>query len=107
MNEIDMKVPLTPGMAAIIRAKFPSPALLRTCLLEAHRFDGNEALSVGLVDELADSDKVVPAAIALAERWAPKAQAGVVMTMMKEEMFPETVRILKDGGIGHVAAFKL
>ncbi|KAI9596141.1 ClpP/crotonase-like domain-containing protein [Syncephalis fuscata] len=104
MNEIDMKAPLTPGMASIIRVKFPHPALLRSCLLEAHRFSAAEALKVGLIDETAEADNVVPAAIALAERWAPKAQAGKAMTMIKEETFPDAVRALSEGGLGHVAA---
>ncbi|RKP23473.1 enoyl-CoA hydratase/isomerase [Syncephalis pseudoplumigaleata] len=105
LNEIDMPAPLTPGMLAVVRAKFPDPASLRNCLLQAHRFGATEALKLGLVDAIAEADKVLPTAIALAEQWSPKAKAGAVMTMIKEEMYQDTVHALREGGLGHVGSF--
>jgi enoyl-CoA hydratase/carnithine racemase len=105
MNEIDMKVPFTPGMVAVLRAKFPSPASFRSCILEGHRFSAAEALKIGLIDQIAEADKLLPTAIALAEQWGPKAQAGPVMTMLKKEMYENAVRALKEGGLGHVGIF--
>ncbi|RKP05622.1 ClpP/crotonase-like domain-containing protein [Thamnocephalis sphaerospora] len=106
MNEIDMKVPLTPGMVSIVRAKFPSPKLVHACLLEAHRFDAKQALATGLIDQVAEPEKVVDTAVALAEHWAPKGRAGPVMSMIKSDVYPDAVRALTSGGLGHVATFK-
>ncbi|KAI8053856.1 ClpP/crotonase-like domain-containing protein, partial [Syncephalis plumigaleata] len=90
---IDMKVPCTPGMVAILRAKFPTP--------QARKFNATEALKIGIIDQVAEADKVLPTAIALAEQWAPKAQAGPVMTMLKTDMYQDAVHALKEGGLGH------
>jgi enoyl-CoA hydratase/carnithine racemase len=101
-----MKVPLSPGMAAIVRSKLATPRLIRACLFEAHRFTAKEALEAGMIDEAVAEEHVLDTAIALAEKWAPYAPAGPAMSMIKEEMYPEAVQALTHGGIGHIAKIK-
>jgi enoyl-CoA hydratase/carnithine racemase len=107
MNEIEMPAPLTPGMAAIIRSKFDRPAMLRNCLLEAHRFAGKEAVETGLVDAAVSTDKVLDTAIEIAEARAKFARAGPVMAMMKRDMYPEVVAALTSSDLGSARILKL
>ncbi|CAO3671283.1 unnamed protein product [Umbelopsis ramanniana] len=90
MNEVDLPAPLAPGMAAILREKM-APHVYRDMILQGHRFTAKQALETHLVDEIAEADKVLPAAKALALKWAPKAKAGVVYKQLKDEMFINVV----------------
>jgi Delta3-Delta2-enoyl-CoA isomerase len=77
-------------MAAILREKM-APHVYRDMILQGYRFTAKEAVEAHLVDEIAEADKVLPAAKALALKWAPKAKAGVVYKQLKDEMFTDVV----------------
>lgn len=60
--EVDINIPFTPGMAALIQAKL-SPRAAITAMATGHRYGGPEALAVGLVDGTAPEGEIVAAAI--------------------------------------------
>jgi enoyl-CoA hydratase/carnithine racemase len=60
--EVDIHIPFTPGMAALIQAKLP-PQTAVTAMTTGHRYGGPEALTAALVDETAPEAGVVDAAI--------------------------------------------
>ncbi|MFJ2662883.1 enoyl-CoA hydratase/isomerase family protein [Nocardia fluminea] len=60
--EVDINIPFTPGMAALIQAKLSSRAAV-TAMTTGHRFSGPDALAVGLVDATAPDAEVLPAAV--------------------------------------------
>ncbi|MFI6569838.1 enoyl-CoA hydratase-related protein [Nocardia fluminea] len=60
--EVDINIPFTPGMAALIQAKLSSPAAV-TAMTTGHRFSGPDALAAGLVDATAPDAEVLPAAV--------------------------------------------
>ncbi len=62
LNEAQIGLPLTRQMAAAVLGRLPQRAAL-DAMLTARRFSGPEALDAGIVDELADEDEVLPAAI--------------------------------------------
>ena len=65
LPEIDIDMPFTPGMNALITSKLvPSTASL--AMTTGYRFPGPEALERGIVDHLADEDEVNETAIGLA-----------------------------------------
>lgn len=64
-----------PGVGILPRLKL-QPQVARKVLLEGHRFTGQEALEDRLVDAIAEPDKMMGAALELANKWAPKAKAG-------------------------------
>ena len=51
LNELELGMPLRPGMMAVFRNKLPATTL-RKPVLEAYRYKAAEALAEGLVDHL-------------------------------------------------------
>lgn len=60
--EVDINIPFTPGMAALIQAKL-SPQTAVTAMTTGHRFGGPEALAAGLVDATAAEAEVLTSAV--------------------------------------------
>ncbi len=69
--EADIRMPFSPGMAALIQAKL-TPAAARDAMLTARRYPGPEAEAAGLVDVTADEDAVVAKAVEIAAGLADK-----------------------------------
>lgn len=61
--EVDIRIPFTAGMAALIQAKL-LPQTAVTAMTTGHRYGGQEALAAALVDEVAAEAEVVNAAVA-------------------------------------------
>lgn len=60
--EVDINIPFTPGMAALIQAKL-SPQTAVTSMTTGHRYGGAEALTSGIVDDTASESDLVDAAV--------------------------------------------
>lgn len=60
--EVDINIPFTPGMAALIQAKL-TPRAAITAMTTGHRFAGPAALDAGLVDHTADEADLLATAI--------------------------------------------
>lgn len=65
------------GIGSLPRLKL-SPGVARKMLLEAHKWTGKEALADGIVDVVAEPERMFEVAMELAEKWAPKAKMGYV-----------------------------
>ncbi len=62
--EADIRIPFTPGMAALIQAKLTPQAAVAS-MTTGRRFGGDDAVSLGLVDAVAAEDAVTRAAVDL------------------------------------------
>ncbi|MDX1889660.1 enoyl-CoA hydratase-related protein [Mycolicibacterium sp. 050158] len=62
--EVDIRIPFTPGMAALIQAKL-TPAAAVASMTTGRRFGGAEALRLGLVDATAEESSVTADAVGL------------------------------------------
>ncbi|MEV0366144.1 enoyl-CoA hydratase/isomerase family protein [Nocardia fusca] len=60
--EVDINIPFTPGMAALIQAKLGPQAAI-TAMTTGHRFGGPQALTAGLVDGTAAADRILDSAV--------------------------------------------
>ncbi|WP_280241106.1 enoyl-CoA hydratase/isomerase family protein [Nocardia abscessus] len=60
--EVDINIPFTPGMAALIQAKLNSQAAV-TAMTTGHRFGGPDALTAGLVDATASEAELLTTAV--------------------------------------------
>jgi Delta3-Delta2-enoyl-CoA isomerase len=69
--EVDIRIPFTPGMAALIQAKL-TPAAAVTAMTTGRRYGGPEALAAGLVDLAVSEAEVVTNAIDLVRPLASK-----------------------------------
>jgi Delta3-Delta2-enoyl-CoA isomerase len=71
LPEVDLGLPLTPAMYAVVAAHVPRQALHDSCL-SGRRYSGPEALAAGIVDEVAAEADVVDRAVARAAELADK-----------------------------------
>jgi enoyl-CoA hydratase/carnithine racemase len=65
--EVDIRIPFTPGMAALIQAKLTPQAAVAS-MTTGRRFGGDDAASLGIVDALAGEGEVTAAAVDLLRR---------------------------------------
>jgi enoyl-CoA hydratase len=105
LNEVKVGVPLPWSVTRLLRASVPPQALGRIALL-GRNFEGDEAVAVGLADELADADGFEAAcrarldefidkdarALAATKAWL---REGVLAEMMAQER--ERLPVFLDG----------
>lgn len=82
-----------PGIGALPRLKL-RPQIARKMLLEAHKWTGKEAYEDGIVDEIADPEEMLDAAIKLAEKWKSKSKMGVY-ALLRTELWGEALEKFK------------
>ncbi|RYP05707.1 hypothetical protein DL764_003632 [Monosporascus ibericus] len=93
LNEIEFGMPLMAPMSSIFRIKL-APQVYRQLVLEAHRFDGKEALSAGLVDAVGDLHALLDF---VRDKGLVKKSATGVYGLLKAEMYRESVALLESG----------
>jgi enoyl-CoA hydratase/carnithine racemase len=94
LPEIDIKLPLAPGMLALIQAKVDA-SNSRDLILRGLRIGGEEAVQRRVADETVTADQVVARAIALAEPLASKDRA--TYGALKRAMYGEAIALLEKG----------
>ncbi len=91
LPEVDLKIPLTAGMNALMVAKLPTVAA-HEVLVTGRRFGGEAAAAMGIVHEAVDEDDVLPKAIAIAGELAPK--SSPTMGAIKQRLYAEAIELL-------------
>ncbi len=89
LPEVDLGIALTDPMYALVSARLPRPTTSEA-LLTGRRFPGPEALTKGLVDELAPEPQVLERAVQHAAQYAGKNRH--VITTHKRQMFGAAAR---------------
>jgi enoyl-CoA hydratase/carnithine racemase len=92
--EVDIRIPFTTGMAALIQAKL-TPASAVASMTTGRRFGGPDALALALVDATAAEDAVTDAAVGLVAPLGGK-DAGT-LGAIKNTMFAPAVAALAAG----------
>ena len=90
--EADINIPFTPGMAALIQGKL-TPAAAVASMTTGRRFGGADALSFGLVDEIAAEGDVVKVASERVAALAGKDRG--TLGAIKATMFAPAVTALR------------
>jgi enoyl-CoA hydratase/carnithine racemase len=91
--EVDIGIPFTPGMAALIQARL-SKKTAHESMTTGKRYGGTEALAAGIVDAVAAEDQVLNVSLDLARPLVAKPAAP--LGMIKAQMYAETLRVLRD-----------
>lgn len=92
--EVDINIPFTPGMAALIQAKLTPQAAL-VAMSTGHRFGSTEAIDAGLIDGAAPEGDLVDAALA---KLAPIAgKDRTTLGAIKSTMFESVTTALRHG----------
>lgn len=92
LPEVDINIPFTPGMSALIRAKLPVRTA-REAMLTGRRYGGEDALAAGIVDEAVPEDEVVARAVERAAVLAGKNRD--VVAAIKAEMYGPALEALR------------
>ena len=89
--EVDIAIPFTPGMNALIVAKLPV-GTAHESMTTGRRYGGAEAAACGLVDQAAAEDEVLELAVEQAQALAGK--RGPTLGAIKSELYADVVRKL-------------
>jgi enoyl-CoA hydratase/carnithine racemase len=95
LPEVDLGMPFTPGMNALIPARLPGPTA-HEAMVTGRRYTGGEALAAGIVSALAEEDRVVADAVALAAPLAAKAGPG--LARIRTTLHAGVIALLLDTG---------
>ncbi|PBC43611.1 enoyl-CoA hydratase [Rhodococcus sp. ACPA4] len=89
--EVDINIPFTEGMAALIQAKL-SPASAVVAMTTGRRYGGSDALAAGLVDATASAEALTTKAIDIVAPIGPKNPG--TLGSIKSTMFASVVTAL-------------
>lgn len=89
--EVDINIPFTPGMAALIQAKLSARSAV-DAMTTGQRYSGPDALAIGLVDATGDEAELLD--LALARVADKQGKAGDTLGAIKATMFAEVVQKL-------------
>ncbi len=92
LPEVDLGIPFTAGMNALIRARLPI-ATAHEAMTTARRYGGDDARLAGIVAATAGEGEVLDTAVTRAEALAPK--AGTVFGAIKTRLYAEVIAELK------------
>lgn len=76
LPEVDIGIPFTPGMTALIRARL-TPAIAHEAMLSGRRYGAADALAAGIVDAAVSEQRVLEEAVQRAAALAAKPRATV------------------------------
>jgi len=94
--EVDIQIPFTAGMAALIQSKLTARAAIDS-MTTGRRFGAAEAVAAGIVDAAAPESELLETAIA---RVAPLAgKSADTLGKIKSTMYADAVRALADGTV--------
>lgn len=91
LPEVDIRIPFSAGMAALIQAKL-TPQAAVAAMTTGHRFGGEEALAFGIVDATAADGAVTSTAVERVRPLAGKDQG--TLGAIKQTMFATAVTAL-------------
>lgn len=90
--EVNISIPFTPGMAALIQAKL-SPAAAHESMTTGRRYGGVAAHALGIVGAALPEDELADAAGSLASELAPT--AGATLTAIRTQMYAGAIAALQ------------
>ncbi|MGV8871843.1 MAG: enoyl-CoA hydratase-related protein [Rhodococcus sp. (in: high G+C Gram-positive bacteria)] len=93
LPEIDIDLPFTRGMAALVQCKM-SPRTAHEAMLTGRRYSGADALNAGIVDRVEPESSVLDVGFSLARANVNK--GGRTMGIIKERMHTQVLAVLRD-----------
>jgi enoyl-CoA hydratase/carnithine racemase len=94
LPEVDIQIPFSVGMTALIAARLPQPALHEACTT-GRRYGGADAARAGIVSEAAVEADVLPRALARAAELASKDRA--TLRAIKRALYAAPIAALESG----------
>jgi len=94
LPEVDINIPFTVGMTALIAAKLPQPAFHEACTT-GKRYGASDAARLGIVSEAAVEVDVLPRAVARAEELSGKDRG--TLGAIKKVLYAAAIDALQSG----------
>lgn len=91
--EVDIHIPFTPGMSALLMAKLPTTTA-HEAMTMGRRYGGEDAAAEGIIDSAQKEDKVLAWALERAAALAHK--DGATLGKIKERMYGDVAAVLRD-----------
>jgi enoyl-CoA hydratase/carnithine racemase len=101
LPEVDIHIPFTAPMAALIQGRL-SKKTAHEAMTTGRRYGGDDAAAAGIVDHAVDEQAVPARATEIAAALAAK--DGATLGAIKEAMYPEALRLLREPGAAPLAA---
>ncbi len=95
LPSIDIGIPFSRGMTALITAKLPQPAA-HDLVVSCRRIGAREAVALGAVNRAEDADNVLPVAVEIAHAYADKDPR--TLATVKRRMYHDAVSLLAGTG---------
>lgn len=92
LPEIDINLPFTPGMSALVRTKL-TPSAANLAMTTGHRFGGEAAREAGIVDHAVGEAEVLETAVGIARDLTGKNPD--VLTQIKATMYADALAALR------------
>jgi len=93
LPEVDIKIPLTAGMNALMTATLPT-VTVREILVTGKRFAADEAATKGIVHEALPADRILDRAIEIATEYAAK--DGAMVSAIRTRLYADAITLLSD-----------
>lgn len=93
LPEVDIRIPFTPGMNALIAARL-TPNAAHEAMTTGRRYGGLDAATAGIVEEALEEDRLLPRAIELAAALAGKDPA--TLQTIKQRLYAAPLAALRD-----------
>ncbi|MBO9532257.1 MAG: enoyl-CoA hydratase/isomerase family protein [Solirubrobacteraceae bacterium] len=94
--EIDIHIPFTPGMAALLQARL-SKKTAHEAMTTGKRYGGADALAVDIVDAAVPEQQVL--ALAVEQAQALTGKDGKTLGRIKARMYADAAAVLRDPGL--------
>ncbi len=91
LPEVDLRIPFTPGMTTLLQTKLPPQAAAAT-MLTAARVPADQALALGMIEQLASAEEVLPRALGVAAPLVGK--DPLTLRVIKKRMYAAAVAAL-------------
>jgi enoyl-CoA hydratase/carnithine racemase len=91
--EVDIQIPFTPGMTALIAARLSTRAA-HEAMTTGRRYGGHDAAAAGIVDQAVDAEQVLPRATERAAALAGKDPA--TLAIIKQRLYASALAALRD-----------
>ena len=96
LPEVDLNMPLAPGMAAIIQARLDHQ-VAHEAVLTGRRYAADEALVKGIVDAVAPETEVLRDALALAVTQASRGRSSI--GQLKQDLYGPALTTMAEGAL--------
>eukprot|EP00745_Piridium_sociabile_P000678 TRINITY_DN104130_c0_g1_i3.p1 TRINITY_DN104130_c0_g1~~TRINITY_DN104130_c0_g1_i3.p1 ORF type:complete len:141 (+),score=5.32 TRINITY_DN104130_c0_g1_i3:64-486(+) len=99
VNEVELGLPLTPGMAAVVKSKV-NRSLWTDLILRARRFAASELLAGNVIHEISSPGELEERAIAFINEIGEKTLSRESYGYLKRETWKAELHDLKHGDLG-------